>query len=294
MKKIILTVMFVMAAMVGMTGCSKVPAGNVGVKVYLLGGDKGVDAEELGPGRYWIGVNEELYLFPTFTQNYVWTKGEDKGSEADESISFQTKEGLTVNADIGISYAVNPVKVNTIFQKYRKGINEITDVYLRNMVRDALVSAASSREIESVYGVGKTDLIADVEKAVRSQVEAIGLNIERIYWIGELRLPASVTAAIDAKISATQKAQQRQNEVAQAKAEADKVIEAARGEAESIRIKAEAESNAIKLRGDALRQNPGVLQLEAINKWDGVMPYYLGSNGPLPFVEVKPNQKPVG
>ena len=59
---------------VAFASCSKVPAGQVGIKFYLLGGEKGVDTEELGPGRYWIGVNEELYLFPTYTQNYTWMK----------------------------------------------------------------------------------------------------------------------------------------------------------------------------------------------------------------------------
>lgn len=31
-------------------GCSRVPPGHVGVKVYLLGGEKGVDTEDLGGG----------------------------------------------------------------------------------------------------------------------------------------------------------------------------------------------------------------------------------------------------
>lgn len=126
------------------TGCSKVPSGNVGIKFYLLGGGKGVDTEELGPGRHWIGINEELYLFPTFTQNYTWARVKNS---PDESISFQTDQGLSVNADVGISYAVDPTKVSVLFQKYRKGIEEITDVYLRNMVRDALVQSASTRPI---------------------------------------------------------------------------------------------------------------------------------------------------
>jgi len=176
-----------------LTGCSKVPAGNVGIKVYLLGTDKGVDSEELGPGRYWIGVNEELFIFPIFTQNYVWTKNPAEGSENDESISFQTVEGMEVNADIGISYSIAKDKVNTVFQKYRKGIGEITDIYLRNMVRDAFVSEASVLEIESVYGKGKSDLLADVEQKVKEQVEPLGILIERIYFIGSLRLPPAVT-----------------------------------------------------------------------------------------------------
>ncbi|WP_219622928.1 SPFH domain-containing protein, partial [Vibrio parahaemolyticus] len=126
-----------------MTGCSKITAGHVGIKVNLLGGDKGVQAEEVGVGRYWVGVNEELYSFPTFSQNYVWTASETEGSENDESISFQTIEGLAVNADVGITYRIDPTKVSKIFEKYRRGVDEITDVYLRNMVRDALVEKAS-------------------------------------------------------------------------------------------------------------------------------------------------------
>ena len=42
--------------------CSRVPAGHKGIRVFLLGGDKGVDHEELGVGRYHIGINEELYI----------------------------------------------------------------------------------------------------------------------------------------------------------------------------------------------------------------------------------------
>lgn len=219
--------------MIGLSACSKVPAGNVGVKVYLLGKSKGVDQETLNSGRYWIGWNEELYLFPTFQQNYVWTKGRDQGSEGDESITFQTKEGLTVNADFGITYHVEADKVPLLFQKYRRGIQEITDSALRNLVRDSINYTASKMAVESVYGEGKQDLITKVQKEVSDQVVEYGINIEKIYLIGKFRLPTLVTDALNAKITATQKAQQRENEVAQAKAEADKEIAVARGVAEA-------------------------------------------------------------
>lgn len=107
MKRIATVLLLCMMALV--TACSKVPAGNVGVKVYLLGGNKGVDSEELGVGRYWIGMNEELYLFPTFTQNTSW--------EGRDMIGFQTKEGMVVSAPIGMSYRVDPTKVTLLFQK---------------------------------------------------------------------------------------------------------------------------------------------------------------------------------
>lgn len=268
-----------------LTACDKVPVGNVGVKVYLLGGSKGVDVEELSPGRYWIGINEELFLFPTYTQNYTWTVEPDETGNEDESISFQTVEGLTVNADVGISYSITPDKVATIFQKYRKGINEITDIYLRNMVRDALVTAASTKPIASVYGAGKAELIQATEKHVRDQVQPLGINIERIYWTGNLRLPNSVTTAINEKISATQKAAQRENEVAQAKAEAEKVRVSAQGDADAKLLMAEAEAKAIRVKGEALANNPKLIEWSAIEKWNGTLPQFTGG-GAIPFINV--------
>ena len=268
-------------------GCSKVPAGHVGVKVYLLGGEKGVDSEELGVGRYWIGVNEELYLFPTFSQNFVWTAAQDPGSYEDESISFQTKEGMEVSADIGITYSINPNKVTDIFQKYRKGIDEITDIYLRNMVRDALVTETGSKSVEAVYGEGKADIIARVQERVRQQVEPFGINIERIYWIGAVRLPQAMTTALNAKLQATQMAEQRRNEIEQAKAEAEKERQRAQGEADAKLIVARADADAIKLKAEALRANSDVATLNAIEKWNGVMPTFMGADGAMPFIQLK-------
>jgi len=261
--------------------CSKVPAGNVGVKVYLLGGDKGVDSEELTPGRYWIGINEDLFLFPTFSQNYVW----QRQGGIDESLTFGTSEGLSVNADIGITYAIDPTKVNTVFQKYRRGVEEITDVYLRNMVRDALVKASSTRRIEDVYGVGKAGLIAEVEAAVRAEVSAVGIMVEKVYWIGDLRLPDRVTDSINAKITATQQSQQRENEVATARAQADIDVTKAEGEARAKLAIARAEAEAINLRGAALRDNPSLIDLTIAERWDGKLPTTNG--GAIPLLNIK-------
>jgi regulator of protease activity HflC (stomatin/prohibitin superfamily) len=263
--------------------CTDVPAGNVGVKVFLLGGEKGVDTETLGVGRYWIGWNEDLYIFPTFMQNYVWTKDPAEGSPNDESISFQTADGMTANADIGISYSLDPEKISIIFQTYRRGVEEITDTFLRNMVRDALVKQASNKPIEYVYGAGKAELIAAVQKDVSDQVGAIGIKIDKIYWIGEIRLPEVVLKSINAKNAATQMAQQRQNEVAQAKAEADKKIEDARGQAESILRVAEAQAKANQLLSDSL--TPEFVQYQAITKWDGQLPKMTGGAA-VPFIDV--------
>jgi regulator of protease activity HflC (stomatin/prohibitin superfamily) len=272
--------------LLALAACTKVPAGNVGIKVYLLGGDKGVDIEEKGPGRHWVGVNEEMYLFPTFTQNYTWAKDCQEGDCTNEELGFQTVEGLAVTADVGISYHIVPNKAPLIFQKYRKGVDEITDTYLRNMVRDSLVKNASSMPVETVYGVGKTKLIAQVQSDVASQVKDIGIIIEKIYWVGELRLPQTVVQSINAKIQMTQQAQQAQNQVAKAKAEADIKIATAMGAAESLRIVSEAQANAIRVKANAITANPEIVQMTAVERWNGQLPTTT-AGGAVPFINLK-------
>ena len=221
------SVLVMLAASV-LVACSDVPSGYVGIKVNLLGGDKGVDTQELGTGRYWIGMNEQLYTFPTFSQNQVWTKDKNEGSPNDDSVSFQTADGLEVNTDIGISYHIDPTMVSVVFQKYRKGIDEITNVYIRSAVRNALVNAASTKKIETVYGAGKSELLSEVKLSVKQQCVEFGIVIDEVYWIGTFRLPPSIITSINDKATASQKTQQREQEIQQSRAEADKKIEEAR------------------------------------------------------------------
>ena len=47
------------------------------------------------------------------------------------------------------------------------------------------------------------------------------------------------------------------------------------------------EAEALSIKGNALRANPGVVELNAIDKWDGKLPTMLGGNGPIPFINVK-------
>lgn len=265
--------------LITMLSCTDVPVGYLGIKVYLFGTAKGVNQEELGVGRYWIGLNEQLYLFPIFQQNYVWTASKDEGSENDESLTFQTKEGLSCSADVGISYSIDPTKVSIIFEKYRKGIGEITDIFMRNMVRDSLNSFASKYEVESVYGSGKEELIRKVEAQLREQLAPQGIRVDKLYWINSIRLPEVVTKALNLKIEATQRAMMRENELREAEAEAKKIV---------VSAQAEAEANKSKM----LSLNPQLLEYErimnerkAIDAWNGITPVYTSGNI-MPFTNV--------
>lgn len=268
-----------------MTGCTNVPPGYTGIKVFLNGGDKGVDSQVLGVGRYWIGINEQLFLFPTFTQNHIWTQTSTEGSPNDDSFTFQTKQGLSVNTDVGIAYHIESDKVTNIFQKYRKGTEEITNLVLRNTVRDALNKAGSTKDIEAVYGEGKADLMEEVLKMVQSEMSPVGINVENVYLVGEMRLPQTVINAINNKANASQLTEQRRQEVEQVKLEANKAVAVAEGEANSKLAIAKANAEAINIEGDALKNNPQVLELRKIEKWNGELPQYM--TGTVPFINVQ-------
>lgn len=259
-----------------LTGCTQVPAGYAGVKVYLLGGPKGVDTEVLGTGRYFIGINEQLYLFPLFKQNYVWTADQRVGSPNDESISFQTKEGMTVSCDLGISYTIEREKVSTVFQTYRRGVDEITDTFLHNTVRNAFNELGSKMTVEDVYGEGKSSLLKAVTEKVRGSVSEQGIQIEEVYLVNSFRLPDNVVKALNSKIEATQRAQQRENELREAEAEAKKSVAKAEGEAAALLATAKAQADANIILAKSLTSE--LVELKRIEKWNGSVPQVMGND----------------
>ncbi len=259
--------------------CSKVPAGHVGIKYFLLGGDKGIDSEELTPGRYYIGINEELFLFPTFKQNKTWTNDIREDSPVNEEFVFQSSKGLKLTASVGLEYHVPAENVSEIFQQYKKGLDEITNKVLRNALRDAFNMASSKRTAEEVYGKGKIAFMEEVTSIAEKEAEERGIVIDDIFLIGNIGIPTTVTNALNLKIQATQKAQQRENELRQATAEAAKVVATAKGNAKAILIKAESEAKANRIVANSLTNT--LVEYKKVDRWDGKLPTVTGGSIPM-------------
>lgn len=286
MKRIfsIIAVLFLLS---GLAACDRVPSGHVGVKVEKYGDSRGVNTQVLTPGTYFNGPNVDVFLFPLFTQTDKWQKSSDKDSP-DQSITFQAAGGVSVNADIGISYHIEQSDVPAVFQKYRRGIEEISDSFIRNMVRDELNNRGIAFDVEALQAAGKQKLLADVEAEVQKQAKLNGITVESLSYLSDLRFPPAVVNAINAKIQATQEAMKVENEVRRTKAEAEKQIVTAQAQVQV----AEAEAKAIEARGRALQANSNVLQLraleiqaEAVKKWNGQLPQVNGQA--TPFITLK-------
>jgi regulator of protease activity HflC (stomatin/prohibitin superfamily) len=251
----------------------RVEPGHVGIRVNNVVG--GVDRDALGVGWYLAPPGVQIYEYPVFTRNYTWTASTTEQNGLDESFAFQDKNGLSLKADVAVSYHVDPVRAPILFQRYRTDMDQIISGPLRNAIRNAIVERASQLGVEQIYGDHKAELIATAQAQVQRFFAPYGLQVEQIYWAGNIKVPQQVLDQINAKIANEQAALAAQANVATARANAEARMAKAKGDAESIQVEAQ-----------AIRTNPEIVKMRAVEKWDGHLPTYSGG-GPLPFLSVK-------
>lgn len=262
--------------------------GTVGIVVNLFGDKKGVEDQELTVGYYFIPPWKDIYTFPTYEQNHTWR------CEGGEGFSFQTMEGLSISASIGITYHLKPTEIHLLFCKYRRGMEEISHIFIRNFIRDAINRHASKLKIEDLYGSAKESFFDDVQKVVQHDLAELGIVVSRIYLIGNFVFPDRVIEALNQKIEAIQRAQQRENELREAEAQAKKDVATSDGHARSMLLTATANAKKIEMEAAAQAKandllsaslSPNLIKSQEIQKWDGKLPVYSGV-GITPFMNV--------
>jgi regulator of protease activity HflC (stomatin/prohibitin superfamily) len=293
--RLVLAVALVLGALFLFSSCTaRVDAGHVGIRVKLAGSSRGVDDIPLVTG--WVFYNpltEQLVMFPTSVQNIVWTKDPHEGAPHDESITFSSAEGANINADVGLSFHIEPTMAPHLYLRFRKNdLIELANGYVRNAVRESFNVVASKVPVQDIYGAGKGQIVADVTKRLQDQLGKDGFILDQLTINGALRLPESVANAINRALEQKQGAIQAQNRVAQVEAEARQAVAQAEGQAKAARERARGEADAklITARAEAranllLRRSmsPQVMQYRALEKWNGRLPVMNG-NGALPML----------
>jgi regulator of protease activity HflC (stomatin/prohibitin superfamily) len=258
----------------GLTSCSHVQPGHVGIKVNNFGSSAGVSQNSLGVGWYFTAPGTTIYEYPVFTQTYTWTKSQDEGKTNNEEISFQDKNGLGLTADVAVAYHVDAAKAPILFQKYRTDMDGIVAGPLRNAVRNAIVEEGSLMGVEDIYGPRKAELAQRSLKDVEAYFSKYGLVVDQLYWASNIRVPDAVMHQINAKIANEQQALAAAANVATVKADADAAV-----------AKAEGLAKAAQVEGEAIRSHPEILKQRWIDKWDGHLPTYQGA-GATPMVDM--------
>lgn len=268
---------------------TRIDAAHVGIRIKLAGSARGVQDIPVVTG--WVFFNpitEQVIAFPTSVQNVVWTAAQHEGRLTDESITFSSQEGVNVNADIGLSFHIDPSHAPHLYLRFRQpDLVVLADGYVRNAVREALNDVASRMPVQDIYGAKKGKLVSDVSDKLREVLGKDGFLIDQLTINGALRLPENVATAINRAMEATQNAIQAENRVRQVRAEAEQAVAEAHGAAEAVRQRAQGEADAVLIRARAdaraneiirLSTTGTVLQYRAVQRWDGKLPMYQGGD----------------
>lgn len=180
-----------------------------------------------------------------------------------------SKDLQTVNSKVALNYHIDPSKVADIYQGIGIDYNfRLIDPALQESVK------ASTAKYTAEELITKREEVRDEIKAhLVDKLNSRGIIVDD-FNIVNFEFSESFNQAIELKVTAEQSALAAKNKLEQIKFEADQQVAEAEGKAQALRIEAA-----------ALQSNPQILQLRAIEKWDGQMPSVIGS-GATPFVDV--------
>ena len=247
-SKFLIGLLIAFMGMVSLSSCERIDAGHEGIKVSLYGDDKGVGEAALVTGRVWYNpFTTEIYEYPTYVRTVDYAP-----------FAVNAQDGSEFTVDPTVSLKIMDGKSPEVFKKYRKQLDDVITGTLLNYVKDAFRIQLNSFTTD--YIVSHRDSIEkSIEKHLSEALHKENFQLEQL--TSGLKYPQTIVDAVNAKNKAVQEAMRVQNEVAVAKAEAEKLIVAA---------KAEKEAN--QLREQAL--TPAILEKMWIEKWDGKLPVY--------------------
>lgn len=164
-----------------------------------------------------------------------------------------------VNVSLRVLYRIPENSVVRIFKEYA---GDPFEALIAPRVQEALKEVTALQSAEQIVKK-REDIKVKALAAARDKVGSL-LNVEDIV-LENITLSKELEAAIESKMVQEQEAAKARFTQQKAQIEADTAIIRAKGEAEAIRIRAE-----------AIRDNPGLIQLQIVEKWDGKAPLVIG------------------
>jgi len=155
-----------------------------------------------------------------------------------------------------------------------------------------LVMPTSNEQVKNV--LGQFTAVAAVQERVRLNLEiqeAIQGNIDGPLIITSVQVENidfsdAYEASVEQRMLAEVEVERLEQNALREQVEAEIVVIQAKASAEAVILAGEAEAAAINARGQALRDNPALVDLVAVEKWNGVLPVTMLPNSAIPWVPV--------
>jgi regulator of protease activity HflC (stomatin/prohibitin superfamily) len=269
MKSKIFYLMMVLIGTLTISSCTRVDAGHEGIKVNLYGDNRGVDDVELVTGAVWYNpFTTAVYEYPTFVQTVDY-----------KPFSFNSKDGSEFTFDPTIMLQIKSGAAPEVFKKYRKELDEVLSITLVPIIEDAFKEEINSR-LDNDLITNQTEFQNAIEAKLAEELGRENFIVSKVTT--GIKYPDALVESINAKNRALQEELRIKNEALVAEAEAAKKVAIAQGDAEALKIRADAE--AYYNRTVAASLSPYIVQMEALEKWDGKLPVMAG--GAAPFIDV--------
>lgn len=288
-KQIIGCILFVLCIVFFWVGLSlkTVPAQASGVLVT----PKGVIEREYSTGWYLEKPWHTMYRMDKTTQVYTcaqrkdYDKNDHKVYKANATQSSEiwapTTDGIKMGFDISISWRIDPEYAWWIYDN----ISETDDPYggrflwleeniIKAKLKSCLALTVSQFSPTAVYSTARDTIQMITIARIREDVKEYhlivdGVDIREVYYDPLYEKEINQKKIEEQKVLTKKEiTKQLDEELIQAERKRDIVIKAAEGK-----------SKEIELMGEALRKNPNMIELEWINKWNGVRPTYEMSQG---------------
>ena len=262
-------------------GCTRVNPTEVGFKISNSGDYRGVDSLPVITGwNFVVPGFSYIVTIPTTQQHVVWTSDVNEGDKTDQAITVSCLGGAGFKMDVGFNYRVNPYKASKIYLKYKTGdLDRITSTYLRNVVRGTMQDLSGTMTVDSILN-NLPFYEHTVAKDLTDRLDKEGFIVDN-FNITKQPIPTddNLRNSINNKIKAKQDAQTSVMQLQQSIAEANKKVADAKGDSASKVINALADAEVIKVKTQVLSQNPQYIELIKAEKWNGVLPTYMGLGG---------------
>ena len=192
-----------------------------------------------------------------------------KTQRYESNASAASRDLQIVSTQIVLNYRPDQNAVDTL-------IREIGVDYERRIVdpavQEALKAATANFTAEELI-TKRPEVSSAIQDVLESRLSERGVIVESVA-ITEFNFSEEFTRAIEAKQVAEQDALRAQNELRRAQIDAQQQVARAEAEAKSRLEVARAEAEALRLQREVI--SPALLQLRFIERWDGVLPRFMG------------------
>ena len=185
-----------------------------------------------------------------------------------------------VQTVIALNYHIDPNDANVIYQQLGE---DYADRIIAPTIQESVKASVAKFNAEEL--ITKRETVKGViANTIRNTLSARNMIVETVF-ITDFKFSPAFATQIEAKVVAFQKFLTEQNNLRAIQVVANQTVVQAQAQARANVARAGGESQAIKIITEQLRQSPQYLQWQAINRWNGQMPYSLGGSG-VPFFQL--------